>query len=567
MKGFSQFKLKKLILLFVVGAIILLYYAFPVYYDASHVQAQLQLQQQQPPPIMGIKITSPVANQVPVGELTISGISTDNATTDCTVYTDWNNTKPFQKAVATGPGGANDYSTWNFTYTDKYHLIINGTNNLTSKLSCFNNNNGGTANLTKYYSLDVIGVSFGDNRINVNANYTIPLIVKVPSQPITVEATSQSGSLVNYNVSATDNTDMFVVPICDPPSGSIFSLGNTTVKCTAIDNDGNSAAASFNVIVHKPTATTTTFTITETGTYNEAGGDVPIVAATDVKTCNKKLIISNNAIGASGSEIENPPSNLVDNDLDTRWSNLGVGSWIQIDLGAQKSVCNVDIAWYRGDERQYSFVISVSSDGTTFSNMYEGTSNGKTTSSERYSFSNISAIRYLKITINGNTDVDNDEKNWAAITEIAINGYDVNSTENKPSSSSNTIILNISGVYEQNSVSSSTGGPKIDPNKLEGTLAIINSTTNKKIDEFDLAPISVAVTQLSKKITITTPLDDPITSGTVNATLKFKSPIDFKNDGSYSSTATSSNILISKVDGKTYDTKGTAEGKIIISVP
>ena len=111
------------------------------------------------------------------------------------------------------------------------------------------------------------------------------------------------------------------------------------------------------------------------------------------------------------------------------------------------------------------------------------------------------------------------------------------------------------------------GGPKIDPNKLEGTLAIINSTTNKKIDEFDLAPISVAVTQLSKKITITTQLDDPITSGTVNATLKFKSPIDFKNGGSYSSTATSSNILISKVDGKTYDTKGTAEGKIIINVP
>ena len=164
MKGFSQFKLKKLILLFVVGAIFLLYYAFLVYYDASHVQAQLQLQQQQqPPPIMGIKITSPVANQVPVGELTISGISTDNATTDCTVYTDWNNTKPFQKAVATGPGGVDDYSTWNFTYTDKYYLITNGTNNLTSKLSCINND-GGTANLTTYYSLDVTGIMESSQR-------------------------------------------------------------------------------------------------------------------------------------------------------------------------------------------------------------------------------------------------------------------------------------------------------------------------------------------------------------------------------------------------------------------
>ena len=62
-----------------------------------------------PPIMLGIKITSPsTGQQVPVGELTISGTSTDNATTDCTVYADWNNTKPFQKAVATGPGGFDD---------------------------------------------------------------------------------------------------------------------------------------------------------------------------------------------------------------------------------------------------------------------------------------------------------------------------------------------------------------------------------------------------------------------------------------------------------------------------
>jgi hypothetical protein len=54
-------------------------------------------------PLIGIKITSPIeGQQVPVGELTISEISTDNGTTDCTVYADWNNTKPFQTAVATG---------------------------------------------------------------------------------------------------------------------------------------------------------------------------------------------------------------------------------------------------------------------------------------------------------------------------------------------------------------------------------------------------------------------------------------------------------------------------------
>src|SRR5919109_3899901 len=121
MKRFSQLKLiKELVLLFTFGVIILLYSALPDYYHSLNVQAQVQ--QQPPSPIIGIKITSPIkGQQVPVGELAISGISTDNATSDCTVYADVNNLKPFQTAVATGPGGANnDYSTWTFTYTDKY---------------------------------------------------------------------------------------------------------------------------------------------------------------------------------------------------------------------------------------------------------------------------------------------------------------------------------------------------------------------------------------------------------------------------------------------------------------
>ena len=166
MKRFSRCELtKELVLLLTFGVtILLLYSAFPdYYYSTLDVQAQLQQQQ----PMLGIKITSPsTGQQVPVGELIISGTSTDNATTDCTVYTDWNNTKPFQTATATGPGGVNDYSTWTFTYTDDYHLITNGTNELTSKLSCVgdDSNVGTTANLTKFYSVNVIGVTESSER-------------------------------------------------------------------------------------------------------------------------------------------------------------------------------------------------------------------------------------------------------------------------------------------------------------------------------------------------------------------------------------------------------------------
>src|SRR5215204_6383525 len=113
-------------------------------------------EQKGPSNTVGVKITSPVKGQkVPVGELVVSGTSTDNATTDCQVYVDVNDIKPMQNTTAAGVGGQNDYSNWTFTYTSKYHLILEGINELTAKLSCINN----PANVKKYYSVNVTGVA------------------------------------------------------------------------------------------------------------------------------------------------------------------------------------------------------------------------------------------------------------------------------------------------------------------------------------------------------------------------------------------------------------------------
>src|ERR687890_2127253 len=102
-----------------------------------------------------IEITSPSqGQQVSVGELTISGTSADNATTNCQVDADWNDQKPYQKTLATGPSGVNDYSNWTFTYTRDYHLITNGTNELTARLSCTDNSIPVT-----WDTVDVLGTS------------------------------------------------------------------------------------------------------------------------------------------------------------------------------------------------------------------------------------------------------------------------------------------------------------------------------------------------------------------------------------------------------------------------
>jgi hypothetical protein len=142
---------------------------FAIWNDNNAILAYGQEQEQEAPPTTTtttptIKITSPTkGEQVPPGELTITGISSDNASSDCTVYLDWNDQNPYQKAIATGAGGENDYSTWSFTYTPNYYTITNGTNNLTSKLSCLDNSNQ-SINLTKYYSVNVTGVGIGQGQ-------------------------------------------------------------------------------------------------------------------------------------------------------------------------------------------------------------------------------------------------------------------------------------------------------------------------------------------------------------------------------------------------------------------
>lgn len=85
-----------------------------------------------------IQITSVQdGQQVPPGELTIQGISSDTEDTDCEVFADVNDETPMQNVTAEGGGGdEGDFSTWTFTYTEDYQLITPGQNELTAKISC-----------------------------------------------------------------------------------------------------------------------------------------------------------------------------------------------------------------------------------------------------------------------------------------------------------------------------------------------------------------------------------------------------------------------------------------------
>ena len=107
------------------------------------------------PPKMGVKIISPLKNStVPAGQLIINGISSDTPKTNCKVFVDWNDLKPMQNVTAKGRSGVNDYSNWTYTYNGSYHNITSGINELTSKITCYDNLGKITS---KYYSVNVTG--------------------------------------------------------------------------------------------------------------------------------------------------------------------------------------------------------------------------------------------------------------------------------------------------------------------------------------------------------------------------------------------------------------------------
>jgi hypothetical protein len=161
---------------------------------------------------IGVKITSPTkGQQVPVGSLTISGTSKDNANSnDCTVYAIWDHLKPYQKVKPTGPGGTDDYSNWTFTYTSAYRLITNGTNELTAKISCLASPSssttiGSSSNLTRWYSINVTGMPINQTSNTAptaaSSNITTtseqplspPLLLPLPLSSTTVDRDSNSG--------------------------------------------------------------------------------------------------------------------------------------------------------------------------------------------------------------------------------------------------------------------------------------------------------------------------------------------------------------------------------------
>lgn len=77
---------------------------------------------------------------------------------------------------------------------------------------------------------------------------TVAPVLTVPAELI-VDATTPDGAVVVYAATASDIWDPAPTVECAPASGLEFPIGTTAVTCTATDDSGNTATASFDVHV------------------------------------------------------------------------------------------------------------------------------------------------------------------------------------------------------------------------------------------------------------------------------------------------------------------------------
>jgi hypothetical protein len=202
------------------------------------------------PPQAGasVKITTPYDSaKVPSGELTIYGTSSDDDTKNCQVFADWNDLKPMQNVIPQGPNGNEDYSKWSYTYTSGYHNIVEGSNELTSKITCLDQAHNA---ISKSYSINVTGKNDGSETNNTAQQSDVNTDTKKEHANILPVQNTNSNTATNIHWqsdenTSTDNESSNTLPAQNVKSSGTYKIlplyteSNEKVKNSASSKDSD----------------------------------------------------------------------------------------------------------------------------------------------------------------------------------------------------------------------------------------------------------------------------------------------------------------------------------------
>lgn len=108
------------------------------------------------------------------------------------------------------------------------------------------------------------------------------------------------------------------------------------------------------------------------------------------------------------------PENVIDSDMESRWSAKGEGEWIVCTLKEPAEIDAVGIAWLHGDQRKTEIAVQVSTDGDDWQEVGRGKSGGVPQWLDVISFEPVRA-RYVRVLCYGNEHND-----WNSIVELRV---------------------------------------------------------------------------------------------------------------------------------------------------
>jgi hypothetical protein len=233
--------------------------------------------------------------------------------------------------------------------------------------------------------------------------------VLFPAQPGDTNAnlTVQSGNTVNFQFSKQPTKiDAFITDY-DGDIPSVHPLKK--VGPSAFQISGPLGIWQIEVHAVFPNNQYTSFTTLA----NVQGNSIGSQSLSPQASCGAQNRLQIAGVTDSNNNISNTIVNTLNNGNATSnnpvptWSATGKGSWVQLDLGQEKSICNLEIGFANGDKSINFFTIQTSTDGVHFVGHGSAQNTGMNSGREQFSLSDspISA-RFVKLTFQGNTQGD-----------------------------------------------------------------------------------------------------------------------------------------------------------------
>ncbi|WP_225035980.1 choice-of-anchor Q domain-containing protein [Winogradskyella sp. SM1960] len=306
------------------------------------------------------------------------------------------------------------YTPWTYdetTNTVEYNIVVSAID----AINTYEDFNNWDFNLKAGSSAIDAGVNTGLTTLDINGD---PRSVgaAVDCGAFELQASADITSPVIVSANNTFFNDEFVIVFSESVTnisselpGNYTLSGGATISSASLSADNKTVTLTCSALNGN-----TSYTITANNVEDYAGNTASNSSATFIYECDTNW--------ASTYQDDqwgyNPPSNAFDGDNQTKWAAEG-NQWIQKSFCEIVTVQSVDISFGLGDERAYSFVIEVSTDGRNFTQVHSDTSTGTTTAAEHFDFVDVSA-KYFRIVGSGS-----DVNGWNNYSEIVINtsGY------------------------------------------------------------------------------------------------------------------------------------------------